>query len=59
MSASNKEWQRVTTNDIKWQLVRASGKTNENGTIHIEQWMIAIFFCDRFKGFMAAIRVVK
>ena len=43
MSASDKEWQRVTTNDIKWQLVTASGKTNKNGTIHIEQWMIAIF----------------
>ena len=56
VTKNDSEWQ---TNDIKWQLVTASGKTNENGTIHIEQWMIAIFFCDHFKGFMAAIRVVK
>ena len=40
------------------QRVTASGKTNENGTIHIEEWMITIFLV-YFKGWMVAIRVVK
>ena len=44
VTASDKEWQQVTTNDNKWQQVTARGKTNENGTIHIEEWMIAIFY---------------
>ena len=33
----------MTTNGNKRQQVTASGKTNENGKIHIEEWMIAIF----------------
>ena len=37
------KWQRVTTNDNKLQRVTASDKTNENGTIHNEEWVIAIF----------------
>ena len=40
---SDRKWQRGTANDNKWQEVTARGKTNENGTIHIEEWMIAIF----------------
>ena len=37
--------QRVTTSDNKWQLVTASdssGTTNENGTVHVKEWMIAV-----------------
>ena len=37
------EWQRATTNDNDLQRVTAGGKTNENNTMHIEEWMIAIF----------------
>ena len=43
MSASDSEWQRVTINDNKRQRVTASDKTNENGTIHIEERMVVIF----------------
>ena len=46
---SDKEWQRViqrvTTSGNKWQWVKASdssGTTNENGTAHFKEWMIAI-----------------
>ena len=46
---NDKEWQRVikrvTTSDCKWQWVIASdssGTTNENGTVHFKEWMIAI-----------------
>ena len=42
-TTNDSEWQRGTTNDNKWQQVVASGKTNENGTIHIEEKTIAIF----------------
>ena len=38
--------QRVTKSDNKCQWVRASessGTTNENGTVHLKEWMIAIF----------------
>ena len=42
-TTTDSEWQRVTTNDNKWLRVTASGKTNENGTIYIEERMIAIF----------------
>ena len=34
-----------TTSDNKWQCVTASdssGSTNENGTVHFKEWMIAI-----------------
>ena len=48
-TTTDKEWQRViqrvTTSDNKWQWVRASdssGTTNENGTVHFKEWMIAI-----------------
>ena len=48
-TTSNKEWQRamqrVTTSDIKWQWVTvstSSGTTNENGTVHFKEWVIAI-----------------
>ena len=37
--------QRVTASDNKWHLVTAgdsSGTTNENGTVHFKEWMIAI-----------------
>ena len=37
VTVGDNEWQRVTTNDNKWQRVTTSGKTNENGTIHIEE----------------------
>ena len=43
VSTSDNEWQWVTKNNNKWQWVTASGETNENGTIHIKKWMIAIF----------------
>ena len=33
---------RVTTNDSEWQWVTPSGTTNENGTVHFKEWMIAI-----------------
>ena len=45
----DKEWQRViqrvTTNDNKWQWMTASDSsdtTNENGTVHFREWMIAV-----------------
>ena len=48
-TTSDKEWQwviqRVTTSDNKWQWVTASdssGTTNENGTVHFKEWMIAV-----------------
>ena len=48
-ATSDKEWQRViqrvTTSDNKWQWVTASdssGTTNENGTVHFKEWMIAV-----------------
>ena len=48
-TTSDKEWQRViqrvTTSDNKWQWVIASdssGTTNENGTVHFKEWMIAV-----------------
>ena len=43
MTTCDSQWRQVTKNDDKWQWVTASGKTNENGTMHIEEWMIAIF----------------
>ena len=42
---SDKEWQRVTKSDDEWQWVttsESSGTTNENGTVHFKEWMIAI-----------------
>ena len=46
---SDNEWQRVvqrvTTSDNKWQWLTASdssGTTNENGTVHFEECIIAI-----------------
>ena len=36
-TTSDNEWQRMTTNDNKWQRVTANGKTNENGTMQIEE----------------------
>ena len=42
VTASDNEWQRVTANDNEWQRVTASGTTNENGTVHFKEWMIAI-----------------
>ena len=53
VTTSHNEWynegQRVatsdTTSDSKWQWVTASdssGTTNENGTVHFKEWMIAI-----------------
>ena len=40
---NDSEWQRETIKDNKWQWVTPSGKTNENGTKHIEEWMTVIF----------------
>ena len=46
---SDKEWQRVikrvTMSDNKWQWMTesdSSSTTNENGTVHFKEWMIAI-----------------
>ena len=43
------EWQRMTTsgttNDKEWKWVTASessGTANENGTVHLKEWMIVI-----------------
>ena len=36
-TTSDNEWQRMTTNDNKWQRVTANGKTDENGTMQIEE----------------------
>ena len=43
------EWQKMTTGgttcDNKWQCVStsdSSGETDENGTVHFKEWMIAI-----------------
>ena len=51
-TTSDKECQRViqrvtksAKSDNKWQGVRASdssGTTNENGSVHFKEWMIAI-----------------
>ena len=48
-TTNDKKWQRViqrvTTSDNKWQWVTASdssGTTNENGTVHFKEWMIAV-----------------
>ena len=50
VTTNNNEWQiwqwvvqRMSASDSEWQRVTASGKTYEKGTIHIEEWMIAIF----------------
>ena len=45
------EWQRVTTNDNKLQRVTKRMK--------MVQYTTKPFFCDYFKGCMAAIRVIK
>ena len=42
----------------------SSGTTNENGTVHFKEWMIAILSITKtdnyfFKGWMAVIRVVR
>ena len=42
MTKSDNEGQRVTTNDNEWQRVATSGATNENGTVHFKEGMIAI-----------------
>ena len=49
VTTNDNEWQRVIqrvrASDNKWQLVTASdssGTTNENGTVHFKEWMIAI-----------------
>ena len=48
VQTSDNKWQRVTsdtTSDNKWQWVTASGSsgtTNENGTVHLKEWMIAV-----------------
>ena len=44
-TTSDKEWQRVTKSDNEWQWMTASdssGTTNENGTVHFKEWMIAV-----------------
>ena len=44
-TSSDNEWQRMTTSENKWQWVTASyssGTTNENGTVHFKEWMIAV-----------------
>ena len=48
-AASDKEWQRViqrvTMSDNRWQWVTASdssGTTNEKGTVHFKEWLIAV-----------------
>ena len=48
-AASDKEWQQViqqvATSDNKQQWVTesdSSGTTNENGTVHFKEWMIAV-----------------
>ena len=44
-ATKGKEWKRVTKGDNIWHLVTASessGTTNENGTVHFKEWMIAI-----------------
>ena len=40
---NDSKWQRETTKDNKWQRVTASGKTNENSTKHIKEWMTVLF----------------
>ena len=46
MATSDNKWQWVTTNDNEWynewQQVATSGTTNENGTVHFKEWVIAI-----------------
>ena len=45
-TTSDNKWQWVTTitaNNNEWQWVTESGTTNENGTVHFKEWMIAIF----------------
>ena len=45
VTMNDNKWQQVTKSDNKWQLVTASassGTTNENGTVHFKEWMIAI-----------------
>ena len=42
----------------------SSGTTNENGTVHFKEWMIAVLSMAKtdtllIKGSMAAIRVIK
>ena len=48
-TTNDKKWQwviqRVITSDNKWQWVTksdSSGTTNENGTVHFQEWMIAV-----------------
>ena len=48
-TTNDNEWQRVvqrvTKNDNEWQRVTASdssGTTNENGTVHSKEWIIAV-----------------
>ena len=39
------KWQRVTASGNEWQWVTASdssGTANENGTVHLKEWMIAV-----------------
>ena len=45
VTSSDNEWQQVTTDDNEWQRVTVSdtsGTTNENGTVHFKEWIIAI-----------------
>ena len=44
-TTNDKEWKWLTKSDNEWQWVTASeisGTTNENGTVHFKEWMIAI-----------------
>ena len=71
VTTSDKKWQRVmqlvTTSDNKWQWITASdssGTTNENGTVHFKEWMIAILSTTKTDTLLlqrmdTAIRVVK
>ena len=61
------EWQRLITSESKWQWVTASdisGTTNENGTVHFKEWLIAVLSMIKtdnyyFKGWLTAVRVVN
>ena len=42
MTTSDSEWQGVPTNNNEWQRMTESGTTNENNTVHFNEWMTAI-----------------
>ena len=49
VTMNNNDWQKwqlvvqqMSASDNEWRRMTASDKTNENGTIHIEEWMIVI-----------------